>query len=91
MSVQISVREITRTALRVLIDQGLSVTTVGASAYATTWDAQSHTYRIAIRTASYIQPHHLRNMEVALGARCGAAALQCNTLGWAEMILIEWS
>ena len=91
MSVQIPLREITRSALRALVDQGLNVTTMGASAYATAWDAQSHTYRIAIRTASYIEPHHLRNMELALGARCESAHLEWNHLGWAEIIVIEWS
>lgn len=91
MSVQVSLREITRSALRALVDQGLNITTRGASAYATTWDADANTYRIGVRTASYIQPHHLRNMELALGVRCEAAHLEWNYLGWAEIIVIEWS
>jgi hypothetical protein len=83
-------RELPRSVLGALSDQGLNATTVGPSAYAITWDSDTSSYRMRIRTYSYIQPHHLRNMEIAIGARCGAATLEYNDLGWAEMIVIRY-
>lgn len=84
-----ALQELTRTALYSLESQGLAVTTAGALAFAMTWDEDATSYRIAIKTGSYIQPHHLRNMELSLGARFGAASLKCNDLGWADTIVIE--
>jgi hypothetical protein len=80
---------IRRTALMALTEQGVNVTTDGPAAYSAEWEENSRTYRIKIKTSSYIQLHHLRNMECLMGVVFGSTSLECNELGWATVIVIS--
>lgn len=74
-----------KTVLQALEDQGVEITPLGLMM----WCPQTQSYQLPVMTRTYIQPHHLHNVECALGAYFGSVRLICNEQGWAEAIIID--